>query len=271
LLLNQFPLLVGQFSPGHAPESSTAFLGFEMSSSAIPFDPYRVRDQICHLIVASPIKAYTFEATVYPIIKRLLDMLLVILTLPLILPIALGSAIAIYLETGGPILSRTAAIGKAGRPITLYKFRTMHPVSDSEHEAFLAKITSGAPRGADGDFVPKLFRDPRITGVGRILRRTFVDEMPLLVNVVRGDMSLIGPRPTYPFEWDKYPQWAKERVAVLPGITGLAAVNSRRGISLDETLKWDIEYVRHQSFALDLKILAKTVEVVLTGENASTV
>jgi exopolysaccharide biosynthesis polyprenyl glycosylphosphotransferase len=181
----------------------------------------------------------------------------IILTAPLIVFVAM----AIKIADGGPALFRQTRVGKDGRTFTVYKFRTMvldaedrkaHLADRNEHDGVLFKI-----RG-----------DPRITKVGRWLRRWSVDELPQLINVLRGDMSMVGPRPALPDEAARYHQHVRRRLMVKPGITGLWQVNGRSDLSWDESVRLDLRYVENWSFVLDLQILWKTLSAVLRGSGA---
>ena len=196
----------------------------------------------------------------YLIVKRLFDLAVCVLLLPVVLPLFLLSALAIWLDSPGPVFIAQERTGRDGTPFRMLKFRTM--VRDAaELKAQLAHLNVLPPP----DF--KIPHDPRITRVGKFLRQTSLDELPQLLNVLRGDMSLVGPRPTS-FAPTTYELWHTHRLEVTPGITGLWQVKGRNTTTFDERLRLDIEYIEHRSFALDLKILLQTVPSVLrrTGE-----
>ena len=196
----------------------------------------------------------------YLIVKRLFDLAVCVLLLPVVLPLFLLSALAIRLDSPGPVFIKQERTGRDGTPFRMLKFRTM--VRDAaELKAQLAHLNVLPPP----DF--KIPHDPRITRVGKFLRQTSLDELPQLLNVLRGDMSLVGPRPTS-FAPTTYELWHTHRLEVTPGITGLWQVKGRNTTTFDERLRLDIEYIEHRSFALDLKILLQTVPSVLrrTGE-----
>ena len=196
----------------------------------------------------------------YLIAKRLFDLAVCVLLLPVVLPLFLLSALAIWLDSPGPVFIAQERTGRDGTPFRMLKFRTM--VRDAaELKAQLAHLNVLPPP----DF--KIPHDPRITRVGKFLRQTSLDELPQLLNVLRGDMSLVGPRPTS-FAPSTYQLWHTHRLEVTPGITGLWQVKGRNTTTFDERLRLDIEYIEHRSFALDLKILLQTVPSVLrrTGE-----
>jgi lipopolysaccharide/colanic/teichoic acid biosynthesis glycosyltransferase len=187
--------------------------------------------------------------------KRAFDLAVTALSLPLVLPLAAGCALAVAIDTPGPIVFTQPRTGRDGRRFPMYKFRTM--VRDAEElKPSLQHLNILPPP----DF--KIPNDPRITRVGRFLRRTSLDELPQLINVVRGEMSLVGPRPTS-FAAKTYDLWHTERLDVPPGITGLWQVTARNGSTFDERLRLDIAYVRGRSMLLDLKILWWTLGSVL--------
>ena len=189
-------------------------------------------------------------STTYLALKRSLDLGLCLLFAPVIVPVMGICALAVRLGSCGPVLFRQERTGRNGRRFHMYKFRTM--LRDAEEmKAQLAHLNVLPPP----DF--KIPNDPRITPIGRFLRRTSLDELPQILNVVRGDMSLVGPRPTS-FASSTYSLWHTERLEVPPGITGLWQVHGRNSTTFDERLRLDIDYIRNMSLALDLKILMWT-------------
>jgi exopolysaccharide biosynthesis polyprenyl glycosylphosphotransferase len=195
------------------------------------------------------------------VIKGAFDKILGVSALTLMAPVFICAAIAIRLADGGPALFRQTRVGRDGRAFTVYKFRTMvldaedrkiHLVGSNEHDGVLFKIRN----------------DPRITTVGAWLRRWSVDELPQLINVVRGDMSLVGPRPALPDEAARYGSYVRRRLVVKPGITGLWQVNGRSDLSWEESVRLDLRYVENWSLILDLQILWKTCSAVLHGSGA---
>ena len=191
----------------------------------------------------------------YPGAKRLMDIMLTLLSLPIVLPIAVLVAIAVRLDSPGPIVFRQPRTGRYGHPFGMYKFRTMVQNAD-ELKASLAHLNILPPP----DF--KIPDDPRITRVGRVLRKTSLDELPQLLNVLRGEMSLVGPRPTS-FSKDTYELWQTERLEVPPGLTGLWQVTARAESTFTERLRLDIEYIDRMSFWFDLRILGMTVLAIV--------
>ena len=196
----------------------------------------------------------------YLIAKRLFDLAVCVLLLPVVLPLLILCALAIRLDSSGPIFIAQERTGRDGTPFRMLKFRTMVR-NAAELKAELAHLNVLPPP----DF--KIPHDPRITRVGKFLRQTSLDELPQLLNVLWGDMSLVGPRPTS-FAPTTYQLWHTHRLEVTPGITGLWQVKGRNLRTFDERLRLDIEYIEHRSFGFDLKILLQTVPSVLrrTGE-----
>jgi lipopolysaccharide/colanic/teichoic acid biosynthesis glycosyltransferase len=180
---------------------------------------------------------------------RFLDVAIACLALAVLSPVLLIAAIAIKLGSRGPVIYRQLRVGRDGEEFELLKLRTMVAGSD--------------PVGV-GTAV--LRDDPRVTGAGRFLRRTSLDEVPNLVNVLRGEMAIVGPRPTIPAQVVAYTPHQRRRHEVLPGITGWAQVQGRAGIPWEERIELDVWYVDHRSAALDARILARTVWLVLTGQ-----
>lgn len=200
------------------------------------------------------------QSPIYDVLKRVLDVSLVLLALPLVLPVAVAIMIAIRLDTPGPIVFKQRRTGRDGHRFTMYKFRTM--VQDAEErKAELAHLNVLDPP----DF--KIPDDPRITRVGRFLRTTSVDELPQLWNVLLGDMSLVGPRPTS-FAVETYDLWHCQRLEVRPGVTGLWQLAGRGGTEFDERLRLDITYLRTRSLTKDLHILAATAAAVIRRTGA---
>ncbi len=203
-------------------------------------------------------------------IKRAFDLVAATILLTLSAPIMVVAALAIRLFDGPPILFRQLRLGAYGRPFEMLKFRTMKPAaSDQTHRAYVAdwiRLNRAAVNGADGSPVFKLANDDRVTRVGRVLRRFSLDELPQLINVLRGDMSLVGPRPALPYELEHYKDWHRRRLEAPPGITGLWQISGRNRLSFEEMVRLDIQYIQEWSLATDLKILMRTVPAMLHGE-----
>jgi len=195
------------------------------------------------------------------LVKRLIDVTVAAVGLVLCAPLFLLIALAIRLDSPGPLIFRQTRVGLRGRHFEMYKFRSMH-VGAEEQQDMLADMNE-----ADGPIF-KIRDDPRLTRVGRILRRLSMDELPQLVNVLRGEMSLVGPRPPIPAEVEKYQEWHKKRLEAPPGMTGLWQVSGRSRLSFDEMVLLDIYYIENWSLWLDFKILMRTIPKVLLGEGA---
>ena len=193
--------------------------------------------------------------------KRALDILGAIVALVLGAPLLLLSALLIKLESRGPVFYKSTRIGRGGKPFTFLKLRSM--VADAERtREHLEHLNE-----ADGP-VFKISNDPRVTRVGRFMRSTSIDEIPQFLNVLAGDMSLVGPRPPIPVEVAQYEPLQMRRLDVRPGITCLWQISGRSRIGFQEWMRLDLEYIRHQSFALDVKILLRTIPAVLSREGA---
>ncbi len=181
-------------------------------------------------------------------LPRAVDVVLAGVGLVLASPVLVVAGVAIKLTSRGPVIYRQRRAGRDGREFDLYKLRTMH-------------------RGADpvGVGTPVLEGDPRVTGVGRVLRRISLDELPNLVNVLRGEMAIVGPRPTLPAQAELYSREQRRRLEVKPGLTGWAQVNGRAGIPWSERIALDVWYVDNRSVRLDLRILGRTGRLLVTG------
>lgn len=208
------------------------------------------------------------------VLKRTMDVSGALLGLILSLPVLLAISIAIKLTSKGPLVFRQERLGLGGRRFTFLKFRSMYFETDSTiHKEYVKRLISGTVNGDEGagsrTALYKLAGDPRVTPVGRFLRRTSLDELPQFVNVLLGDMSLVGPRPSLPYEFDCYDTWHTRRVlAVKPGMTGLWQVGGRSLVAFDDMVRLDLEYAKTWSLALDIRILCRTPRAVLSGEGA---
>ena len=205
-------------------------------------------------------------------IKRAIDILGSALALVLLSPLLAIIAAAIKLSSPGPILFRQTRIGQHGIPFTFLKFRSMFSANNSQiHVDYIKRFISGDVDGAgpDGKAVYKITKDPRITRVGRFLRKTSLDELPQLINVLRGEMSLVGPRPPIPYEVESYDIWHRRRLLEMkPGITGLWQVSGRSQLRFDDMVRLDLRYAKTWSLLLDIKILAQTPRAVFSGDGA---
>jgi lipopolysaccharide/colanic/teichoic acid biosynthesis glycosyltransferase len=194
--------------------------------------------------------------------RRLLDVLVASTALVLLTPVLALIALAIRVESRGPVIFRQRRLGQGLRPFTVLKFRTMrHEADAAPHRDYVHSLIDRPAAGERGELY-KLSVDNRITRVGRFLRSWSLDELPQLVNVLRGEMALVGPRPVIPYEVERYPERYLPRFTVKPGLTGLWQVSGRNERTYEEMVRFDIEYARHASLLLDLRILAKTLPVV---------
>jgi exopolysaccharide biosynthesis polyprenyl glycosylphosphotransferase len=204
------------------------------------------------------------------IVKRVSDIVIAVLALAFLLPLWLIVALLIKWNSPGPIFFKQERVGMDGRIFLVYKFRTMHVDSDHTiHEEYQRVFIAGLAEANLGDAerpAYKLPADPRITRVGRWLRRTSLDEVPQLFNVLLGDMSVVGPRPPIPYEVEAYELAHRKRLDMKPGLTGLWQVSGRNRLPFEEMVRLDLFYIENWSLLLDLKIILRTVLVVLRGD-----
>jgi lipopolysaccharide/colanic/teichoic acid biosynthesis glycosyltransferase len=203
----------------------------------------------------------------YAVAKRALDLAASGLGVVLAAPVFVVIAAAVKLDSPGPVLFRQQRVGLGGRPFLLYKFRTMDQLADEqEHQRYVSKLIKGggSAETTEATWVP-IDKDPRVTRTGSFLRRSHLDELPQLLNILRGDMSLVGPRPPIPYEVELYEPWHLDRLAVRPGMTGLWQATGWGKLSFDDGVRLDIEYVRRRSFGLDLRIMLRTAWQIVTG------
>jgi lipopolysaccharide/colanic/teichoic acid biosynthesis glycosyltransferase len=199
--------------------------------------------------------------------KRLLDLIIAIPLLVLLSPIWLVIVLWIKADSPGKAIFKQRRVGLNGELFTIYKFRTMAPNADALMKEKIAQLKREGKFDPD-NFIFQEKDDPRITRSGRFLRKTSLDELPQLLNIINGTMSLVGPRPEVPEIVEQYTPEQRQRLAMPPGVTGLAQISGRSALTLTETLNYDLEYVRNWSFGYDLKILVRTFFVVLTGKDA---
>jgi lipopolysaccharide/colanic/teichoic acid biosynthesis glycosyltransferase len=195
-----------------------------------------------------------------PLWKRVLDVFCILVALPALLPLSLIIAGLIKLTSKGPVLFKQERVGLLGRTFTVFKFRTMVVGADTAgHETHVASLieTDRPMVKLDGH------GDKRLIPVGRVLRASGLDELPQLINVLRGEMSLVGPRPCIPSEYAQYLPWQKERFRALPGLTGLWQVSGKNRLTFSQMMDCDIQYVRTQSLRLDVKIMLKTIPALI--------
>lgn len=204
-------------------------------------------------------------------VRRALDLAIAVTALILLAPVMAVVALAIKLESRGPVIYRGERIGLGGRRFQVWKFRSMHAdADDGLHRDYVLDLLAGPSpeQGGEDEVAFKLHDDPRVTRVGRVIRATTLDELPQLVNVVRGEMSIVGPRPEVPYALEAYEPWHHARFDVLPGLTGLWQVSGRGDLSPREMLSLDVAYARDNSLVGDLVIMARTVPAVLRREGA---
>ncbi|HEY6189723.1 MAG TPA: sugar transferase [Pyrinomonadaceae bacterium] len=206
------------------------------------------------------------------ILKRLSDLIIASVALTILSPVWLVIALLIKLDSKGPVFYKQERVGMDGRIFLFYKFRSMRMGSDdTPHREYQQRYISGSPEANLGDQeqpVYKLVTDSRVTRVGRVLRRLSLDELPQLLNVLRGDMSVVGPRPPIPYEVEAYDLWHRKRLDMKPGLTGLWQVSGRNRLSFEEMVRLDLYYIENWSLLLDLKIILRTLPVMLRGDDA---
>jgi lipopolysaccharide/colanic/teichoic acid biosynthesis glycosyltransferase len=237
-----------------------------------PCGPLPARESASRGVVFQPPRPARHRDAIYEGMKRLFDMGGSLTLLLALAPLLLLIAALVKLRSPGPVFFRQVRVGRNLKPFAMLKFRTMHANADSKlHHEFVSKfINAGAQEsgGAAGG-VFKLVNDPRITPIGHVLRKTSLDELPQLWNVVRGDMSLVGPRPPLPYEVEQYKPWHTRRVIdATPGITGLWQVGGRSRTTFDEMVRLDLQYAKTRSFWTDMKILLATPGAVFSGKGA---
>ena len=193
--------------------------------------------------------------------KRAVDVFISLVVLILLSPILALSALLIKLESPGPVIFRQTRVGRGGREFTIFKFRTMRVNAEREQEQLAARNEASGP-------LFKMRDDPRRTRVGKWLRRTSIDELPQLWNVLRGEMSVVGPRPALPKEVAQYQPWHRRRLEAAPGITGLWQVSGRSELDFEEGVLLDLYYVENWSPFLDLKIMLRSIPTILLGRGA---
>lgn len=194
------------------------------------------------------------------ILKRLLDVLVSFFALILLAPILGVIACAVKFSSRGPVFYRWNVVGKNGKPFTSYKIRSMYEDADERKATLLLRNEMSGP-------VFKITNDPRITNIGRFLRKYSLDELPQLVSVLKGEMSLVGPRPPLRSEYEQFTPWQKQKLQIKPGLTCLWQVCGRNDISeFNDWVRLDLEYIQNWTFGLDLRILMRTIPVVLLGK-----
>ena len=225
-------------------------------------------------------KLYNFDSApnednlvIYLFFKRVFDLTVCLLALPFAIPIMLLVMLAIRIESPDSPVFIQDRVGKGNKKFRIFKFRTLPAnfETSTTHEYMQAYIAGEIGDDADesnSGNLGKPLKDDHITRTGRILRKTSLDELPQIINVLLGNMSIVGPRPNVPWEVNEYLPWHHERLDVLPGITGLAQVYGRSDIPFAELVKYDVQYIQNRSFSLDMRILWLTVKTIISGRGA---
>jgi lipopolysaccharide/colanic/teichoic acid biosynthesis glycosyltransferase len=238
----------------------------ELTVHAFP-DPLRLGGESTDFTLYPELQRKT--RLLFPTLKRGVDLCIALPALLLLSPLFALLALAVKCSSYGPVLFRHVRLGQYAKPFIFLKFRTMYAGSDAAlHQKYVAEFIAGQPVGGNSG-IYKITDDPRVTPLGRWLRRTSLDELPQLWNVARGEMSLVGPRPPLRYEFERYAPWHRRRILeVKPGITGLWQVEGRSSTSFDGMVRLDLRYARRSSVWLDLKILWHTPVAVLSGKGA---
>ncbi len=202
------------------------------------------------------------EKVIYEFLKRIIDILMSVLSLIVLSPVFIIIAIAIKLDSSGPIVYSQTRVGKNGKHFKMFKFRSM--IINAEE-----MLTELKPMNEMDGPMFKIKEDPRITRIGRFIRRTSIDELPQLINILRGEMSIVGPRPSLPSEVKEFESWMMERFVVKPGLTCFWQVSGRNNIPFHKWMELDIKYVKERNLWLDVKLVFKTIKVVIKGDDAS--
>lgn len=206
-------------------------------------------------------REYNNESIIYIFVKRLIDLLGSVIGLIVLSPIIFIVSLLIKFESKGPVIFSQDRIGKDGRVFKMYKFRSMVINAEELKEKLKEQNEMSGP-------MFKMKEDPRVTKVGKFIRKTSIDELPQLVNVLKGEMSLVGPRPSLPKEVEQFEEWMMERLEVKPGLTCYWQVSGRNNIDFEDWMKLDIKYVREKNLIIDIKLIFKTVFVLFGDENA---
>lgn len=220
------------------------------------FDSHRMANRLRMNLVV-----YVIRGKIVQNLKRFFDVFVALLALIILSPLMIVTALLVKLTSPGPIFYRQERVGKWGKTFGCYKFRSMYIDADKRKADLMAKNEADGP-------VFKMKKDPRVTLVGRFIRKMSIDELPQLLNVLKGDMSLVGPRPAVPNEVDEYDFNSRARLNVIPGITGLQQVSGRSDLNFQRWIELDLQYIEEQSLWTDIKILLKTIPAVIFARGA---
>jgi len=223
------------------------------------------KDQACQVCTLRPIKPYK--------LKRALDVVAASIGLLIAAPLAAVVSILIKVSSPGPVLFKQLRVGRNGKQFMFYKFRSMRVGNDdSQHRQYIKLFIEGREEELrklqGGRKLYKMTSDDRVTAVGKFLRRTSLDELPQLLNVIRGEMSMVGPRPHLPYEVELYKEWHRRRLEGFPGITGWWQIHGRSRVPFDKAVEMDIWYLERQSLILDIRIMLRTVTKAIVGRGA---
>ena len=196
------------------------------------------------------------------LLKRLIDIFAAIILLIMLTPLFIVIMLLIYISSPGPVFYKQTRVGRWGKLFTMWKFRSMYPDADARLKEIMAQ------NEMSGGVIFKMKNDPRIIPIGRFIRKASIDELPQLWNVMKGDMSLVGPRPALPSEVNQYSLADRKRLEVIPGITCIWQVSGRSNIPFPQQVQLDVQYIQSQSILLDLKLLFKTIPAVLLSRGA---
>ena len=232
------------------------FDGFSYQAGELPYELPQSKEQ-----TATHVSSSNKAGRVYFWVKHFLDVLLSITALIVLFPLVLLTAIGIKAEDGGPVFYSQLRAGKNGKTFRFYKFRSMYVDADQKLDELKSKNESDGPTF-------KINNDPRITKVGKLIRKSSIDELPQLFNIIRGDMSIVGPRPPLPQEVEKYTPEQMHRLDVKPGLTCYWQCSGRSDLSFEKWMELDMKYIRERSLWTDFKIILMTVPAVLTGRGA---
>jgi lipopolysaccharide/colanic/teichoic acid biosynthesis glycosyltransferase len=241
-----------------------------MRKQSMALDSVQNLQQIAESLVSPAVARSRERLRVEKFMKRSIDFVVSLLVVVLGFPFFIAVALLIKLTSPGPVFFSQLRIGEREELFTLYKFRTMRQgVDDSIHREFTRSFIEGRMSNSSLDekapSVYKLTNDPRITSIGNFLRKTSLDELPQFINILKGEMTIVGPRPPLQYELEYYEEWHKLRLEAKPGLTGLWQVSGRSSVPFDEMVKLDLYYIEHWTLLLDFKIMLRTIPVMLFG------